>query len=73
MRYDRLTSVIIKNELVETSNCLDIGCHKGEILDQILAVSNKGKHYGFEPIPDLYNYLNKKYKRKGNMIALLLY
>jgi len=72
MRYDRLTSHIIKNELTNTSNCLDIGCHKGEILDQMLSVSNKGKHYGFEPIPDLYNNLIEKYNDKATILPFAL-
>ena len=72
MRYDRLTTHIIKNEITKTSNCVDIGCHKGEILDQILSVSNRGKHYGFEPIPDLYNGLIKKYNDEAIILPFAL-
>ncbi|WP_117883844.1 FkbM family methyltransferase [Aureibaculum luteum] len=72
MRYDRLTTLIIKNELTITSNCLDIGCHKGEILDQILSVSKKGKHYGFEPIPHLYDNLIKKYTNQVTILPFAL-
>lgn len=72
MRYDSLTSRIIKNELTTISNCLDIGCHKGEILDQILSVSKKGKHYGFEPIPHLYKNLITKYNDKATILPFAL-
>src|SRR5690606_21594008 len=43
------------------SNCLDVGCHKGEILDLFLQYAPQGTHYGFEPIPGLYEDLKKKY------------
>lgn len=61
LEYDRLTDVILKQILKENSNCIDVGCHKGEILASILKVAPKGKHFGFEPIPYLYNYLIEHY------------
>lgn len=45
----------------ERTNCVDVGCHKGEILKEIVKLAPKGKHYAFEPIPDLYNTLLEKY------------
>lgn len=47
--------------LREDSKTIDVGCHKGEVLDVILSTSPKGFHYGFEPIPDLYSKLVDKY------------
>ena len=61
LKYDRLTKQIIINNLKINSNCIDIGCHKGEILDLVLKYSPRGKHYAFEPIPHLFNELSKKY------------
>lgn len=60
-QYDRQTLAVMKKVLKKDSNCLDIGCHKGEVLDQIIKFSPDGKHYGFEPIPEYYNELVKKY------------
>lgn len=60
-RYDRLTKQIIRKVCRPTSNCADVGCHKGEILDLFLAASPNGQHFGFEPIPDLYEKLAHKY------------
>ncbi len=62
LEYDRLTRSILKNALVPQSNCIDIGCHKGEILDLMLNYAPEGKHYGFEPIPYLFEKLEDKYK-----------
>lgn len=62
LKYDRLTKAIIKQRLRPDSNCIDVGCHKGEILDMMLKYAPKGQHFAFEPIPYLYNALTKKFK-----------
>ena len=36
LEYDRLTKAIMKQSISIDSNCIDIGCHKGEILDIML-------------------------------------
>lgn len=61
LKYDRLTRLIMKRFLKKDSNCMDIGAHKGEILKMMLKYSPKGKHFAFEPIPYLYEYLSNKY------------
>ena len=57
MRYDRATEIAMIRIIEPDSNCIDIGCHKGEILNIMLRLAPKGRHAGFEPIPDFYNYL----------------
>lgn len=64
MHYDRLTRKIMKNYLKPDSNCIDIGCFKGEILDEILKLAPEGIHFAFEPIPAFYNELRSRYKSK---------
>ncbi len=61
-RYDAFTQKIIQRTLKPDSNCIDIGCHKGEILDLMIKGAPKGKKFGFEPIPELFNFLSRKYK-----------
>ena len=61
LEYDRLTKKILKEHLQKDSNCIDIGCHKGEILEMMLKYSPDGTHYAFEPIPDLYEELLTNY------------
>jgi len=51
----------------QKSVCIDVGCHKGEILDLILKESPNMKHYGFEPIPVLYNNLATKYNNLAHI------
>lgn len=72
LKYDRLTKVILKKYLNSNSNCIDVGCHKGEILDLILKYAPQGKHYAFEPIPYLYNELRNKYKNKAEIFPYAL-
>lgn len=60
-KYDWQTFQIIKKHCSINSNCIDVGCHKGEILDLMIKFCPDGMHSGFEPIPDLYNILVKKY------------
>ncbi len=72
LAYDRLTKSIMKQILKPDSNCIDVGCHKGEILDIVLKVSPEGKHFGFEPIPYLYKDLKKKYNGKATILPYAL-
>ena len=61
LKYDRLTKDVIAKALEKNSNAIDVGCHKGEILDLILKHAPAGKHFAFEPIPDFYEALKVKY------------
>jgi FkbM family methyltransferase len=72
LEYDRLTKLIMKRTISYDSNCLDIGCHKGEILDIILQQSPKGSHYGFEPLPYLFDKLLVRYKNKATILPYAL-
>ena len=60
-KYDAFTQKIIHRSLKPGSNCIDIGCHKGEILDLMIKGAPLGKKIGFEPIPELYLDLTEKY------------
>lgn len=51
LAYDRMTDAIIKRHVKPGMNCIDVGCHKGEILELLLRQSPEGRHLGFEPIP----------------------
>ena len=61
LRYDIQTKKIMKRVLKETSNCIDIGAHKGEILADILKLAPEGQHYAYEPLPELYTRLVEKH------------
>lgn len=66
-KYDILTKKII-SRLSKTSNCIDVGCYKGEIMDLILAAAPEGQHFGIEPIPAQFTYLKNKYAGQSHCI-----
>ncbi len=72
LAYDRLTRKILRQELKSDSNCIDIGCHKGEILNLMLGFSPHGIHFGFEPLPSLFDDLSVKYKNTAKIYNLAL-
>lgn len=64
LKYDRMSKRIMNNFLEENSNAIDVGCHKGEILDLIYKNSPKGQHFAFEPLPSFFQKLKEKYSAK---------
>lgn len=72
LEYDRRTKDIMKKLLRKDSNCLDIGGHKGEIMDDILRFSPNGNHFIFEPIPYLFEGLKKKFTGKCKVMPYAL-
>jgi FkbM family methyltransferase len=72
LKYDRLTKDIIERALTPDSVCIDIGCHKGEILDLFLKHAPSGKHYAFEPIPEMFAALTKKYGTRCHIFPYAL-
>jgi FkbM family methyltransferase len=60
-RYDKWTVQIIKKVCASHSNCIDIGCHKGEVLKEMLHFAPEGTHFGFEPLPNFYTYLQQHF------------
>jgi FkbM family methyltransferase len=65
-QYDRQTNLIIKQVCTLHTNCVDIGAHKGEVLDIMLKYASAGTHYAFEPIPAMYLALKEKYSANAN-------
>jgi len=60
-KYDKMTMKIMKIVLEPNSTFVDIGCHNGEFLEEALRFAPEGKHYAFEPIPELNLQLQKKF------------
>ncbi|WP_306642680.1 FkbM family methyltransferase [Sanyastnella coralliicola] len=60
-RYDALALKVMQRSIKENSNCVDVGCHKGEILEEMIRLAPEGKHFAFEPIPELYKDLKTKF------------
>ena len=72
LAYDRFTKLILQQVLATDSNCIDVGCYKGEVLDQILKFSPNGKHFGFEPLPFFHKKLMNYFKDKATIFPYVL-
>lgn len=72
IKYDRLTRIIISASIHKNDNCIDVGCHKGEILNLMLKYAPLGKHYAFEPIPFLYDQLKVQYEGSAHVFPFAL-
>ncbi|HZN15291.1 MAG TPA: FkbM family methyltransferase [Acidimicrobiales bacterium] len=51
-RYNRLTLDVMRRVITPTSDCVDVGCHTGLILREIVQLAPQGTHWAFEPLPD---------------------
>jgi len=60
-KYDLQTFHIIKRLLKIDSNTIDIGAHRGDVLTKLVGAAPAGKHFAFEPIPELYEFLQKQF------------
>ena len=59
--YDEQTVEVMRRCLREDSNCVDVGCHEGSILREMLRFAPAGTHYAFEPLPELYEGLRTSF------------
>jgi FkbM family methyltransferase len=71
-RYDRLTTAIIKRVCHTNSVCIDAGAHTGKILLQLMKHAPKGRHWAFEPIPQLFHSLKRRYGSAVNVYPYAL-
>lgn len=65
--YDMQTMDIMKRVLKPDSCCIDVGCHEGSVLTDILHFSPQGQHYAFEPIPGMFKDLQAKFGQMPNV------
>lgn len=59
--YDRQATEVMSRVLSVDSNCIDIGCHKGDFLRTFLKYAPQGRHFAFEPIPKLADRLRVEF------------
>jgi len=64
--YDIQTLDVMKRVLQENSNCIDVGCHQGSFLKEMLHFAPQGTHFAFEPLPELYQGLLKSFEDVPN-------
>jgi len=52
---------ILRSTLTSTSNCVDVGAHKGVFLKHFLLLSPEGCHFAFEPLSGLASSLKENF------------
>lgn len=60
-QYDRQTAEIMRRTLAADASCVDVGCNVGAILTEFLRIAPRGHHYAFEPLPDLFRELRRRF------------
>jgi FkbM family methyltransferase len=65
--YDAEMEQICRQALRRDSCCIDVGCHKGIILDMLIDCAPTGLHIGVEPLPGFADGLRHKYAGNPNI------
>jgi FkbM family methyltransferase len=58
---DRLALHVMKHALAEGSNCVDVGAHRGAMLQEIRRFAPHGRHFAIEPLPEFAGRLSRRY------------
>ncbi len=72
MRYDRMTYRVMNDILGPTSTAIDVGCHKGEVLEWMIELSPNAHHFAVEPLPHLAENLRTRFGKKVRVIEKAL-
>ncbi len=59
--YDQQTVELMRRTLARHDSFVDVGCHEGRFMEEALAIAPRGRHFGFEPLPDYASKLRKRY------------
>jgi FkbM family methyltransferase len=58
---NRVAFKIMAEVLDPGSNCIDVGCHEGVLLEQMVRRAPRGAHLAFEPIPEYATALQQRF------------
>lgn len=51
----------MKRALQDDSNCVDVGAHRGAMLQEIRRFAPRGRHFAIEPLPEFADRLKHRY------------
>ena len=71
LSYDRMTKTVMKKVIRPTSNCIDVGCHEGEMLKFMLELAPSGTHFAFEPLPEYAKALQITFEKVNVIFSAL--
>lgn len=61
MAETRLTRDLMRHYLTRDTTCVDVGCHLGSMLHEMVTLAPRGLHHAFEPVPYKAAWLARKY------------
>jgi FkbM family methyltransferase len=70
--YDRQAAKVMARCLQADSVCIDVGCHTGSVLREMLRHAPRGHHHAFEPLPHLARRLAATYGRSVTVHEMAL-
>jgi FkbM family methyltransferase len=74
-RRDRADHARLRRLLGEAlqpgSNALDVGCHEGAVLTEIVRLAPRGRHVAWEPLPDLCAHVARRFPQVDVRCAAL--
>ena len=59
--YDRLSLLVMRRVLGPDSVAVDVGCHRGDVLADMIATAPQGRFLAFEPLPEMYQQLQQRF------------
>jgi FkbM family methyltransferase len=62
-RESKRAKTLLERTITPGMNCIDIGCHIGSVLHEIIRLSPGGRHIAVEPLPYKVERLRRKYPR----------
>jgi FkbM family methyltransferase len=66
--YDDIMSEFVMRAVLNAdSNCVDIGCHLGDVLEPMLRFAPNGMCFAFEPLPKLFEHLQSRFGTDGRV------
>jgi FkbM family methyltransferase len=60
-RDDHQLRLLLESLLDEDSNCVDVGGHRGGVLEQIVRLAPRGRHIVYEPLPEFCENLRRRF------------
>jgi FkbM family methyltransferase len=60
-RYDRQLNAVIRRVLRTDSSAIDVGAHRGAVLQELIRRAPRGAHVAVEPLPEHAHYLKARF------------
>src|SRR5688500_11923621 len=69
--YDALADRIMRQRLAPPAVCIDVGCCLGDELAKMMRAAPQGTFFAFEPLPSLFDRLQKRFKKPNVRLSNL--